>query len=209
MHIALFGSTGRTGRILLAEALDAGHTVMALVRDPSQVAIESPDLTILPGSIQDQDTVDQAVRGAEAAISVLGPTQNKPVYEISTATINILAAMQRSRVNRLIMTAGAGVHDPGDAPGVFDRFMGVLVQLMAGYVYEDMRRSVDVVRASNLDWTIVRVPRLTDAARSGRIRVGYVGRGTGPRLSRQDLSDFLLRQLTDKTYIRQTLVVSN
>ncbi len=209
MHIALFGSTGRTGQILLADALDAGHTVTAVVRDPSRVGMQSPALSTLSGDLQDPVLVGQAIQGVDAVVSVLGPAQNKPVYEISAATANILAVMQRSGVRRLIMTVGAGVHDPGDVPGAFDRFMGVLVQLMAGYVYEDMRRSADLVRSSSLDWTIVRVPTLTDAPRSGRIRVGYVGRGTGPRLSRHDLADFLLRQLTDKTYIRQALVVSN
>jgi putative NADH-flavin reductase len=209
MNIAVFGSTGRTGHILLGEALDAGHTVTVLVRDPSRVGIQRPALNTLTGSVQDSVAVGQAIHGADAVVSVLGPSQNKPVYEISAATVNILSAMQASGVRRFIMTAGAGVHDPGDAPGFFDRLMGVLVQLMAGHVYEDMRRSVDAVRATTLDWTIVRVPMLTDAARSGKIRVGYVGRGTGPRLSRHDLADFLLRQLTDKTYIRQALVVSN
>jgi hypothetical protein len=90
-----------------------------------------------------------------------------------------------------------------------DRFMSVLLQLMAGHVYEDMRRCVDVVRASDRDWTIVRVPLLTNAAPSGRIRAGYVGRGTGPRLARTDLADFLLRELTDNTYIHQTVMISN
>ncbi len=209
MHITLFGATGRTGQILLSGTLEAGHTVTALVRDPVRVGLESAELTVMQGSILDPEAVEQAISGAKAVISVLGPTQNKPVFEISSATSIILSAMRHCGVRRFVMTAGAGVRDPSDAPGAIDRFMGVMLQLTAGNIYEDMRRSVDIVRATDTDWTIVRVPVLTNAARSGRIRAGYVGKGTGSRLSRYDLADFLLKQLTDNTYVHQTVMISN
>jgi putative NADH-flavin reductase len=209
MHIALFGATGRTGQLLLRDALQAGHTVTALVRDPSWAAVQDSSLTVLQGSIHDAAQVEQTITGADAVISVLGPIQNKPVYEISTATNGIITAMRRCGVRRLVMTAGAGVLDANDAPGTFDNLMGALVLLTAGHVYEDMRQSVDAVRQSDLDWTVVRVPALTNAPRTGRIRVGYVGKGTGNRLGRADLAEFLLKQATSKGYLHQAPVVSN
>lgn len=65
------------------------------------------------------------------------------------------------------------------------------------------------VRASNLDWTIVRVPMLTDDPPTGKVRVGYVGKGTGSRISRADMADFMLRQLADTTYWHKAPAISN
>ena len=208
MHITLFGATGRTGRIVLLKSLQAGYTVTVVVRDPSRLELESPDLQVLCGSVQDEAQVLQAVTGADAVISALGPAQNRPAYEVSAATANIIRAMQRAGVRRLIVTTGAGVGDPNDAPGLLSRLMGAWVMLVAGHVYEDMRRSVDEVRRSDLDWTIVRVPVLVNAPTAG-IRLGYVGKGTGIRLSRASLAEFLLKQLNDRTLLRQAPVISN
>jgi nucleoside-diphosphate-sugar epimerase len=208
MNITLFGATGRTGRIVLARSLRAGYTVTVLVRDPAKLELESPDLQVLCGSVQDEAQVLQAVTGSAAVISVLGPAQNGPAYEVSAATANIIRAMERAGVRRLIITTGAGVGDPNDAPGPLNRFMGAWVMLVAGHVYEDMRGSVDEVRRSDLDWTIVRVPTLTNAPATG-IRLGYVGKGTGARLSRTSLAEFLLKQLHDRTLLRQAPVISN
>lgn len=209
MDITIFGATGRTGQVLLPAALVAGHTVTALVRDPSRIRVQHDCLKVLPGSLEDEEQVRQAIAGSRAVISVLGPSRNRPVYEIWAATARIIAAMQDTGARRLIVTSGAGVRDAYDAPGAFDRLMGNLVRLLAEHVYEDMRRSVDEVRRSSLDWTIVRVPMLTNGPRTGRVRVGYVGKGTGPRLSRLNLADFLVAQLSNKSYIRQAPAVSN
>lgn len=103
------------------------------------------------------------------------------------------------------------VRDPArvDRPGPFDRLIGVVLRLAATNVVADMRRMVELVRASELDWTVVRVPMLTDGPAAGRWRVGMVGQGTGPRLSRTDLAAFLLTQLDDRAHLRASPVVSN
>lgn len=209
MRLAIFGATGRTGQHLLKQALAAGHQVTILVRDPSKVAVQDANLRVLAGNVQDAAAVEQAVSGAEAVISVLGPVHNKPTYEISAGTANIIAAMKNQNVRRLVVSAGAGVEDPNDAPRLFHRFISLLVKLFSRYVYEDMKGVVAQVRAADLDWTIVRVPQLTDEPPTGRIRVGYVGKGVGSRISRADVADFMLRQIADKTYLHKAPAISN
>jgi hypothetical protein len=75
--------------------------------------------------------------------------------------------------------------------------------------YEDMTAAARGVRASDLEWTLVRIPRLTDAAGTGHPKPAYLGKGAGMRLSRSDLADFMLRETTEATYLRQAPVISS
>lgn len=209
MKLAVFGATGKTGRILVEQALAAGHTVVAFARTPSKLDVDDERLRIVQGDIQDAAAVATAVAGADAVISVLGPTSNTPDYQISKGTANILSAMQQHGVGRLVISAGAGVGDPRDKPGLFDKFIKVLLQLFSRHVVADMARVVALVRASDLKWTVVRAPMLTDNPRGAEVRVGYLGQGVGPRLARADLAAFMLAQVDDDTYLRQAPVISN
>ena len=104
--------------------------------------------------------------------------------------------MQQHGVRRLISTTGVGVRDPQDQPKPVDHLMKGLLTLMAGAVLRDSAANVDVIRSSNLDWTIVRFPRLTDGPHTGKYRVGYLGKGSGTQLSRADGADFVLKELS-------------
>jgi putative NADH-flavin reductase len=225
MKLAIFGATGRTGLQLVAQALAAGHEVTVLARRPEKLAVGDGQklavgdgqklavgdgqLTIVQGDVTDAGRVAEAVAGAEAVLSVLGPTSNKPEYLVSQGMGHIIAAMKAHGVRRLVVSAGAGVADPGDDPQLFHKVVGLLVRTLSRHVYEDMVRTVATVRSSELDWTIVRVPMLTDDPPTGKWKVGYVGRGPGARLSRADLAAFMLAQATDDRYLGQAPVVSN
>jgi putative NADH-flavin reductase len=209
MKVTVFGGTGRSGRPLVEQALAAGHDVTILVRDPAKVSTQNPRLVVVKGDVQDATAVAQAISEAEAVLSVLGPTHNRPTFDVSSGMDNIIAAMRKAEARRLIISAGAGVADPNDAPGLFDRAIGVLLKVMARNVYEDMVQTVAKVRASDLDWTVVRVPMLTDGPHTGKVKTGSVGKGVGARLSRADMADFMLGQLTDDRYVRRSPAISN
>ena len=208
MHLAIFGGTGRTGQHLVQQALDQGHQVTALARTPSRLPQTSDHLTVVQGDVTDPSAVQRAVAGADAVISVLGPTKNEPTFEISRGTQNILSAMQQSGVKRLIIAAGAGVRDPQDKPGLFDKAIGLLLKLVSRYVYEDMLRTVELVRSSDRDWTVVRVPMLTDSEKTGQVKVGYLG-GVGTRIDRADMADFILQQVHSDRYLCASPVISS
>jgi len=124
------------------------------------------------------------------------------------AAQNIVTAMKKVGIRRLISTTGAGVRDPQDQPKLIDHLMKGLLTLLAGDVLRDSAANVEVLRASGLDWTIVRYPRLTDGPLTGHYRVGYVGRDSGTQLSRADGAHFVLKELEDGKYIRQMPIVS-
>jgi putative NADH-flavin reductase len=209
MRLAIFGATGRTGKHLVEQALAQGHTVTAFVRDATRLGALRTRVNVVQGNVGEAAKVAQAVAGAEAVLSVLAPSGNQPVFAVSQAVTNILAAMNAHGVQRLIMSTGAGVRDPQDRPTLVHGFFGVLVKLLSRNVYEDMFQAVEKVRASDVDWTIVRVPMLTDGPLTGQIRRGYVNKDLGVRLARADLADYLLKQLMDRSQIRQAPAISN
>lgn len=210
MKIAVFGATGGTGRHVVEQALAAGHTVTALVRNPSKLATKHERLTIVEGDVQNAASVEATVRDQDAVISTLGPVRGSPETGVmATAARNIVAAMHKYRVRRLITLTGAGVADPEDQPKLVNRLIGTLLKLTARQVYEDSLQHAQLVRASDLDWTIVRVPRLLDGPHTGKYRVGYVGRGTGVTIVRPNVADFMLKQLTDTRYLHKSPVISD
>lgn len=208
-HVTIFGGTGKTGRHLVEGALAGGHHVTVLVRTPSKLTIDHEHLRVVDGDVQDHAAVSEAVAGADAVLSVLGPTQNTPDYQVSRGTAHILEAMRAHDVSRIVIAAGAGVGGEGDEPKLFNHLISFVLKLAARHVLKDMTRTVHAVRESDLDWTVVRVPMLTDDPPKGTLRVGRVGVNTGPRIARADLARFMLEQLGDPTHLRSSPVISS
>lgn len=209
MKLAIFGATGRTGQHLLQQALEAGHQVTILARDPAKVTVKHDRLRVVKGSVADAACVDQVITGADAVLSVLGPTSNEPTFEISRGTQYLIQSMKKNGIKRLVISAGAGVGDPGDSPKLFNKLINVLLKATAKNVYEDMLRTVAQVRESGLDWTVVRVPMLTDAPKTGQVKVGMVGKGMGPRITRADMAEYMLRQVQSDQQLRKAPAISN
>lgn len=210
MKITIFGATGGTGKQLVEQALEAGNEVVAFCRNPSKLNMRHEHLTIVHGELTDQALIEHAVSGAEAVISVLGPrgdSKNKPITE---GTQNILAAMKKQGVRRLIISSTPSAKDPNDMPDFKFRALVALVKLAMHAAYEEIISVAETVRMSDLDWTIVRVSMLNNNPKSGKVKVGYVGKGeVGTRISRADMANFMLKQVQDTQYLRQAPVISN
>jgi putative NADH-flavin reductase len=210
MHITIFGASGRTGRLLVQAALEAGHTVNAFVRDPARLPLQHPALNPVRGDSADGDAIGRAVQGAEAVISALGPVKGSPKDLLVTAQGHITRAMLAAGVQRYVLLTGAGVSDPLDQPKFVDNLFGFLLRLTAADVLNDSEASVRLVQATPLDWIVVRGPRLTDGPLTGRYRVGYVGKESGTQISRADLAVFMLAQATGPSeWIRKMPMVSS
>ena len=209
MKLTIFGAAGRTGQYLVALALEADHQVTAFARTPDNIIIEDERLTVVQGDVTDAGRVDEAISDSEAVISVLGPASNNRDFAISTGTRHIVEAMNKRGIRRLIISAGAGVEDPDDEPKLFNKVMGFLIRTFSNNVYEDMVQTVEIVRTSGLDWTVVRVPMLTDDPAKGDLKTAYVGKGMGLRITRSDMAAFMLSQLEDDSFIGQAPAISN
>lgn len=209
MKLAIFGATGGTGRHLVEQALEQGHAVTAFVRDRDKAVWQNDRLTLVQGDVRVEGAVQEAVEGADAVISALGPSSNADERPITQGTRNIIAAMKQHGVSRLVASCGAGVEFPQDEPKLFNKVMGFLVRTVSKNVYEDMYSTAQVIRTSDVDWTIVRVPMLVDGEPQGSLKVGYVGKGTGARITRADMAAFMLEQVDSDEYTHDAPVISN
>lgn len=205
--VALFGGTGRTGQHVLQQLQAAGHTVRALARRPESLQA-APGLAVVSGDVLDPAAVAETVRGADVVISVFGQAKGSPPTLQTDGTRNIVTAMAAAKIRRLISLSGGGLLAEQDQPKAPDRIIKFLLQRLSPQVLADAERHLDVLRASDLDWTVVRGPRLTDAPASGAYRVGWVGVNAGTQIARADLASFILTQIDDRRFIHEMPFVS-
>jgi putative NADH-flavin reductase len=202
VKVIVFGASGKTGRELVKQALEGKHEVTAFVRDPSKLNVSHERLRVAQGDARDATAVVQAVAGQDGVVSALGPS--KPDFNTMTLGMkNVLAGMREHGVRRLVTLTGAGVPDPNDRPGPFNHFIVFLLKRLSPGVLEDSLGGIEQVRASDLDWTIVRVGRLTDGPKTGSVKVGWVGAGPKPTIARADAAGFMLEELEARRHIRQ------
>jgi len=207
MNLIIVGSTGGTGRCLVEQALEQGHTVTAFARNPAKITIQHPNLSVVQGDVLDRATVKPALNGKDAVLSALGVRKLRKTTVLSEGTRNIITAMQQHGVRRLIVESSLGV---GDSRGQFPWYLGLLVRIFLRNIYADKEVQEAFIRESGLDWTIVRPAGLTNGARRGVYRQ-WVGKPDAPItgwISRADVADFMLKQLTDTTYLRQAVGLS-
>ena len=204
MNIALFGATGGTGRQVLLQAQGLGHRIQALVRDPAKLPADRQGITAIVGDVLDQTAVDDCVRGTDAVICVLGTRPGTEPIE-SRGTRTILTAMQSQKVRRLIAVTSMGV---GDSAEQMSFFVNLLMKLTLKRIMAAKEEQERLIRASGLDWTIVRPGGLTDGPLTGTSAAGLAKSIKARRVSRADVAQFVLKQLTDDQFLRQTPAIS-
>jgi uncharacterized protein YbjT (DUF2867 family) len=208
--ITIFGATGGTGKQLVEQALTAGYKVVAYIRDPSKFKISHNNLSIIQGELSDYSLIESAVKGSNAVISTLGSRVNSKNMPLTQGMRNIVEAMKKQGVSRLIVTSTLSLTDPKDLPNLRNKIRVGIVKLSKRGAYDDIVGVAETVRGSDLDWTIIRLGMPNDGPKSGEVRTGYVGTTeVGMNISRGDIADFLLRQVQDTKYLRQTPVISN
>lgn len=207
--IAVFGATGKTGSRVLERVLAAGYDARVLVRDPAKLRVSHERLTVVEGDVLDADAVARTVAGAQTVLALFGQVKGSVPTLQTDGTRNIVAAMQQHSVRRLVTLSGGGLRAPQDRPKLPDRLIRTLLKRMAGHVLADAEGHLEVLEGSGLDWTVVRGPRLTEDPGKSRFRVGWVGVNASTRISRDDLADFILTQVTDRTFIGQMPFVSD
>src|SRR6185436_1061055 len=208
MKIVVFGASRGVGLHVVEQALEGGHIVTAFVRSPDKFEVKHGNLSVFHGDSVHGATVENAIAGQEAVISALGPTRPPVPRMMETSAKNIVTGMHKHGVRRLISTTGAGVRQPEDSPKFIDLLIGFLLNLMAKDVVMDSAENVHVIQTSDLDWTVVRFPRLVDGEHTGQYRVGFVSKESGTQISRADAADFILKELTEQKWLRKLPLVS-
>lgn len=202
MKILVLGATGATGQLIVRDAAASGHSVVALVR--AKARSDLPGAELIEGDVRDEGTLARALDGCDAVVSALGTGMGfREVDLLTVATRALVAAMTRAGVRRLICISAGGVGDSrGHGGFVFDR---LFQPLLLGPAYKDKDRQEAAIRASSLDWVVVRPARLTNGAPRGRVRAtaDLVG-VNGGKIARADVAQFVVEQLTTDTWLRRT-----
>jgi putative NADH-flavin reductase len=199
-RLAVFGGTGRTGRLLLAQASTMGFEPVVLAREPSSLRGKE-GITVIEGNALDKEAVARVVEGSAAVVSALGRDSGSPPNLMTMSAINIVAAMKRSGTERLIVLTNTAVEDPADDPPASHRLLRAMLPLVNGKLVNDSREAARVIAESELHWTLVRAPILTDGSRTGGYRVGPLAKGIPIRVSRADAADFMLSCLVDNRFV--------
>jgi putative NADH-flavin reductase len=208
MKIIIFGSTGGTGRELVQQALDLGHEVTAFARQPAKFDdISHANLQRAQGDILDQDAVFAGIQGHDAVLCAIGAGAGRTTLR-EDGTRNIVQGMEKAGVRRLICQSTMGIGESRANLGFLTKY--VIVPVFLRHAFADHERQEAVIKGSSLDWIIVRPPHLSDGPRTGRYRHGFPATDTSiqGKISRADVADFMLKQLTDDTYLRQMPGVS-
>jgi putative NADH-flavin reductase len=204
MKLLVFGATGGTGREIVAQALEQGHVVTVFVRNPAAISTKHDRLKVAQGDILDYPSVETAVQGQDAVLSALGVRKLSKNTILSDGTKNIIQAMERHGVKRFICESSLGVGDSrGQLGWVFNVF---IIPLFLRNVFRDKEAQEQYIQQSSLEWVIVRPAALTNGPRTGAYRSGFspTDRTITAKISRADVADFMLKQLTDDSYLRKT-----
>lgn len=199
MNVTVLGATGRTGRLLVAELGRRGHEVTVLVRDPSR----APEAThVVVGDSRDAQALASALIRAEAVVSALGPARKDHHLHRQTA-IRLVPAMRMTGVRRFIGISGAGVDAAGDRKRARDRVISAGMHLLTRSMVADKTGELAAWQDTELDWTLVRPPRLVDGPATGRVEHNAYVSARSTRMHRADLAAFLTDVLEQELYLRQ------
>jgi putative NADH-flavin reductase len=207
-RLAIFGATGTVGSELLSQALEAGHEVRALVRNPDKLGRRSARLTVVPGDVKDAAAVTETLAGCEAVLSALGANGKDAADTRRTGTANVMARMRGNGIRRLVVMGGFHLHVPGDPGNLGQRLIVPILRLSKNLI-EDTTAMGDLVLASDLDWTLVRSPRVVRSQPTHPPRTGTLKLGPWSKATRGHVASFMLRCLADNAYVRQAPMVSS
>ncbi|QWF16977.1 NAD(P)-dependent oxidoreductase [Lysobacter capsici] len=202
MKVTIFGATGKTGNYLIDEGLKRGFEVTVFARSGS--AFEHPMVRIVRGELTDAALLGQAIRGSDAVLSALGPTspQHPKGLPITAATQAIVAAMKQENVKRLIAVSTGTAPDPDDGFDWKVRLQALMVKVLLPSSYRDIIGLAGAIRASQLDWTMVRVALLTSRPATRRLTVGMYGHARhSMTVSREDMAIFMFNQISSREVV--------
>jgi putative NADH-flavin reductase len=211
MKMTVFGASGGVGGQVVRQALDAGHKVTAVVRDPARFQLRHPALEVLavPG-LTDPELLRPALDASDAALSGIGPRGRKDGPVASSATRGILGALEASGVRRFVAVSAAPVGPvPAGDSWLNRRILLPFVGALLRDVYADLAEMEDEIRRSTTEWTVLRPPKFTNRPLTGRYRIS-VG-GSVPRgytISRADVAHAMLAVLDDPATVRQPVGVA-
>jgi putative NADH-flavin reductase len=210
MKIAVLGSTGFVGKMLIHKAVAAGYEVKTLVRNPDKLNDISDNIEITVGSVFDPSAIETTIVGTEAVLSTIGPPRRNPgnpeLYE--KVMKDIVRIMDKHGIKRYIHIGGAAHQGGENETWNFDRkFLRLFLTLFGKNILIAKHLEWEVLKSSDLDWTLIRPPRIANETASGNIFVDEKNLKS-LKVSVEDLTDFILQQISSNEWIRKAPLIS-
>lgn len=213
MKIAVFGATGIVGKAVVNEALRKGHEVTVLTRNAEKVTTRHEHLHVVEGNVTDRSIVRNVLKGQEAVIQTLGiggKGDGKPTTFVSEANKIIMAEMEQMNVKRLVAISVIGAGDSLTfLPWIYRKLVLPLFMKWFQAVIDDKNRMEPMIMKSGLDWTVVRCTTVKERPATGKVNVTLDGKKLKFSISVADMAAFMVSQLTDNRFLKQTPTISN
>ena len=208
MNIIVFGATGSIGALTVSKLLENGHSVTAFAGHPHALKLEHHDLKRVAGDVTNTDDVCLAIAGSEAVIITLGSGNTLSGRVRSEGTKQIIDAMERYGVKRLVCQTTLGAGDSWSNLNFF--WKRIMFGVLLRPVFEDHERQEQLVKASDLDWTIVRPSAFANGAPKGllKIDISPEQRGLTLKISRAEVAEFLITSLRERSFLYQAVGIS-
>jgi putative NADH-flavin reductase len=211
MKIAILGSTGFLGKVLLKKALDDGYQIKTLVRNPEKLDKFKNSVDFIQGDIFEANNIEETVKGTEVVISTVGPPHRNPKNpeKYKRAMENLVAELEKQNIKRFIHVGGA-VHPGGENENwtMSRRLLRLFLNLTwkPGLVAKQLEW--EVLKESGLEWTLVRPPQITKGGLTGKV-IADEKNLARTKINVEDLSSFILDQINSKNWIRKAPLVAS
>ncbi len=210
MRLTIFGATGATGMELIRQGLTEGHQMTCLVRTPAIAKLPS-EVRQIQGDVRDAEAVTRVIGGSDAVLSALGSGSLKKNDLLDQASANILAGMKKSGVRRIIVLGAAGaIYGVDKNMNWMEKLvLKIIRNTILKYPFLDQTAQEDRFKVSDVDYTIVRPPRLTNDPYTGKYRMEADSLPRAAKsIPRADVADCMLKQLNDERFIRRGIYVA-
>jgi putative NADH-flavin reductase len=210
MNLLIIGGTGKTGRELIKQGLEQGHLITVVVRNPKKIKIDHPNLRVLKGDVLIPESFENTFRDQDAVLSALGHKRFFIKTTIlSRGTQNIINAMNKHKVKRLLCITSLGINDSRFKLGLYYTLFTIPIILF--FYFMDKSKQENLIMNSELDWTIVRPGQLTNGKKRATYKLGSkVGSYILTKMiSRADVAHFMLSELANGHFIRKAVGIAN
>ena len=213
LNLMVIGANGGIGRQTVELALNYGHHVTAVLRDPAKLQLVHNNLKVVKADVMKPETFEPYLEGIDAVMSAIGVKggffDDKPTTLYSEGNANLLDAMRRMNVNRAFFISASAVEISPVLPFFVRLAAKYVVQKLLKHMYADLLRMEELVKGSGLDWTIIRPPRLTDKPTTGNYRFAINSfLKNALVISRADVAHFMINNVNNETTYRSTIEIA-
>lgn len=204
--VAVLGGGGRTGKYLVNQLLENGFSVKLLLRNPDDFTIQNSKIEIIKGDAIDEESINVLLKDCQAVLSTIGQRPGEPMVA-SQATKHILKAMDKHDIQRYVLLAGLNIDTPFDKKSPKTIMATDWMKTNFSEIQKDRQLTYDLLAESKIDWTQVRVPLIIFSDETAQISVNLED-CLGEKISAFDISKFIVKEMVESLYIRQSPFIS-